>query len=145
MGLPSGYGEYTSITGRKYAFREYDDFNKGTSFSPTQMKNYPVQGFATGDIVPLVLGKLYRVLKNDPLLSDSCLMINTVHDSVVFDIRDEHLLEYTDKVITETMQAAPRYLKERFNIDFDLELPVDGSVGRNWLDMYPMIDTLIPF
>ena len=144
-GLPSGRGEYVSETGRRYAFMEMDGFRGDVSFSPTQMKNYPVQGFATGDIVPLVLGKLYRALKNDKVLCDDCLMINTVHDSVVFDIKDEETLFYADKVIRETMEAAPQYLKEIFDIDFGLELPVDGEAGKNWLVMEPVDRVIVPF
>ena len=144
-GLPSGTGMYVSETGRRYSFKEYDGFHNDTSFSPTQMKNYPVQGFATGDIVPMVLGKLYRVLKNDSVLSDECLLINTVHDSVVFDVKDEGVLRYADRIIRQTMEDAPRYLKETFGIDFDLELPVDGEAGRNWLHMEPVDRIILPF
>ncbi|MDC0529233.1 DNA polymerase [Gammaproteobacteria bacterium] len=144
-GLPSGTGVYVSQTGRRYSFKEFDGFHNDTSFSPTQMKNYPVQGFATGDIVPMILGKLYRVLKNDSRLCHNCLLINTVHDSVVFDIKDLGTLDYADKVITTVMQNAPRYLKEAFDIDFDLELPVDGEAGKDWLNMKPINEVLIPF
>ena len=138
-GFPAGRGIYTSQTGRRYCFLEKDGFRgRLTNFSPTQMKNYPVQGFATGDIVPTVLGKLFRVLKNNPDLSESCLLINTVHDSVVFDVKDKETLEYAHPIIVKTMSDAPKYLKDLFNIDFNLELPVDGEAGRNWLEMQPV-------
>lgn len=143
-GLPSGYGEYLSPTGRRYGFQEYDDFHGGTSFSPTQMKNYPVQGFATGDIVPLVVGKLFRVLKNSEF-SESCLMVNTVHDSIVFDIESKEVLNDVHELIMHTMESAPEYLKQIFNIDFQLPLKVDGEAGKNWLEMKPVSDFIIPF
>lgn len=136
-GLPQGTGEYVSITGRRYSFTEYDnDFRPGeVSFSPTQMKNYPVQGFATGDIVPLVLGELFSVLKNDSVLSDNFLMINTIHDSVLFDVSDIETLNCGVPIIKETMEKAPEYLKQYFDIDFDLELKVDVEVGPNWMEV----------
>ena len=48
------------------------------------IKNYPVQGFATGDIVPVVLLEMDERLK--PL--KSCL-VNTVHDSTVIDVHPQ--------------------------------------------------------
>ena len=47
------------------------------------IKNYPVQGFATGDIVPIVLLEIEKRLKNDKLKS---VLVNSVHDSVVLDV-----------------------------------------------------------
>ena len=88
-GYPSGLGYFTSITGRRYYFKEFDSneylCRKGiyTTFSMPQLRNYPVQGFSTGDIVPLVLGKLYRKLKTNPHLKNNVFFINTVHDSII--------------------------------------------------------------
>lgn len=134
---PAGIGKFQSISGRVYTFREYDapDFmDAKVSFSPTQLKNYPVQGFATGDIVPMMLGKLLRTLKADDQLRDSCLMINTIHDSVMFDC-DKHTVEYAGKRIKETMEDAPKYFYEIFGKVFDLPLKVDVEYGSSWDDM----------
>ena len=62
LGRPAGVSEVRSLTGRRYTFKEQDAPEwsaRDASFSPTQIKNYPTQGFATGDIVPLALGKLF--------------------------------------------------------------------------------------
>ena len=49
----------TLPTGRQYGFPSVERMPwGGTSFS-TQIKNYPVQGFATGDIVPLALSLIH--------------------------------------------------------------------------------------
>jgi DNA polymerase I len=133
-GYPSHTYRMTTETGRLYEFHEYDnDWTGNPSFSPTELVNYPVQGTATGDIVPMVLGKLFRRLINSELY-DKCLMINTVHDSVLFDVHKD-VLDQAIKMIKETMEAAPTYYKETFGVDFSLSLPVGISVGPNWLDM----------
>jgi DNA polymerase-1 len=88
-GNPAASSTIVTATGRRYYFQEQDapdwtDFD--TTFSPTQMKNFPVQGFATGDIVPLVLGKIHLYMANNhELWGNLVRLINTVHDSVVFD------------------------------------------------------------
>ena len=138
----AGMGYYKSITGRRYVFFEFDNdyYNpkrKGdspTSFSPTQMKNYPVQGFATGDIVSLVLGKLYRVLKNrHPDLNDKALLINTVHDSIMLDVHNS-VVEEVAILVKEIMENAPKYIEEVFGLTFDLPLKVDVEWGPNWME-----------
>jgi DNA polymerase-1 len=139
-GLPVGRAMLCSWSGRRYVYREYPLppeikawKKKDVGFSPTELKNYPVQGGATADIVPLVLGKLLRVLRNNPELKDKCLMINTVHDSVLFDVHKD-VLEAAILVIKATMEAAPTYIKEQFGFEFPLKLKVGVSYGRNWLE-----------
>jgi DNA polymerase I-like protein with 3'-5' exonuclease and polymerase domains len=134
-GFPMGLGLYPSITGRNYAFFEYDNpyhdggkaWTSPTNFSPTQLKNYPVQGFATGDIVPMMLGKLFRAFAG----LEDIKLINTVHDSILFDVREEHVFTYA-KRIKEIMEDAPRFFEEEFGIEFDLKLEVEISCGSNW-------------
>lgn len=136
-GFPRKMGYFNSITGRKYSFVTYDapEWLRGvtTSFSPTQLKNYPIQGFATGDVVPTVIGILYRRLLTNPRLKDMCLMINTVHDSIIFDCHKSVLAEAYE-LIKSTTEGAPAILKEVYDIDFDLPLKVDITAGLNWKD-----------
>jgi len=139
-GRPRGRGVYKSLTGREYVFLENDSFpwliaatGKLTSFTPTQTNNYPVQGFATGDVVPTVIGKLFRALKEDPILRDKCLMINTVHDSIIFDVHED-VLGGAIAMIQEIMEDAPQILKEVYGFKFDLPLKVDITYGPNWKD-----------
>ena len=136
-----GEGTLKSITNRVYKFYEQDspDWMKGggVSFSPTQIKNYPVQGFATGDIVPMILGKLYREVVQEPWRKN-ILMINTVHDSVLFDCSSEALAKDWRWQAKSIMEKAPMYLKEQFNIDFDLPLKVSAEMGKNWMTMNPL-------
>jgi len=139
-GLPSDKGSYRSITGREYVFYSFDAPSWAsfpTSFSPTQLKNYPVQGFATGDIVPMVLGKLYKAFKSHPILKSEALLINTVHDSILFDVRSYAVLHKAAELAKEVMELAPQYLEESYGIEFDLELNVGIDVGKSWFNMEP--------
>jgi len=134
-GLPANEYAYRSITGRKYIFKhiEYSDYRTGvtkTRYSKQQISNYPIQGLATGDIVPMMLGELYEVLLSTNL-SDNCLMINTVHDSIIFDCKKLYVREAID-IIQGTMEYAPKLLKEKLDIDFPLPLNVDIKIGPNW-------------
>jgi DNA polymerase I-like protein with 3'-5' exonuclease and polymerase domains len=136
-GIPAKSAYLVAETARRYQFVETDapDFLQergiSTSFSPTNIKNYPVQGGATGDIVPLVLGKVVRALKTDPVLKDKALLIGTVHDSIIVDCCAS-VLDKLRAVLQNIMQAAPEYYHQQFGIIFDLELPCEVTWGKNW-------------
>ena len=137
-GFPAGTSTIESITGRRYTFQEYDSpdwMRKDTSFSPTQIKNYPIQGFATGDIVPMMIGELYHELALNNNLKEDLLMVNTIHDSVVFDLLDRTKLVDAAEFIKDIMENAPAYLKANLDIDFDLPLNVEISAGKTWLSL----------
>lgn len=139
-GLPAGRGVLRSVTGREYVFYEKDSpewmQHNGvmTSFNPTTIKNYPVQGFATADIVPLVLGKLYRNIKQKEEWRGKVLLVNTVHDSVLLDLCKEFVVECAS-LVKDVMESAPEYLKEEFGIEFNLPLKAELKIGPNWLEM----------
>ena len=63
----------------------------------TQIKNYPVQSFATADIVPLILMEIDKALD----IYNSCV-VNTVHDSIVIDIHPDRKGECIEYVIRNT-------------------------------------------
>jgi DNA polymerase I-like protein with 3'-5' exonuclease and polymerase domains len=121
-------------TGRKFIFKEY--FNESSwstrtyNFSPTELKNYPIQGLATGDIVPMMLGIIFRKL----LGRDDVKMINTVHDSLMFDVR-ESSCEVFIKEITDTLRQTHVYFEKTFKVPLALKLNAGVSVGKDWFNM----------
>jgi DNA polymerase I-like protein with 3'-5' exonuclease and polymerase domains len=135
--VPAGLGQFTSVTGRRYVFQEFDApaflVEKGikTSFSPTQMKNYPVQGFATGDVVPLMMGEVYESLKANPLLRTKALLINTVHDSIMLDVHPD-AIDRAALLVKQVLENAPYYIKMTWGLEFDLPLKVDITTGPSW-------------
>lgn len=142
LGMPAGIGHYTNPTGRIFTFREFDapDFlrkrGQRTSFSPTQCKNYPVQSFATGDIVPLMLGHIYKLLMTDEKLRGKCLLIGTVHDSVVFDVHPD-VLDYAARTIKTLMERTPEFVERYLCVPFDMPLHCDIDIGEGaWYDMH---------
>lgn len=125
---------YTAETGRRFVFTEY--FNDSTwspkmyNFSPTELKNYPVQSLATGDIVPLMLGVLFRKF----IHRKDVLLVNTIHDSVMFDVTKEALVEFILDV-QEVFQDTDKYFKETFKHPLALKLNASVSYGINWFSM----------
>lgn len=136
MGYPMHKGMYVSETGRRYCFFTTDapewmrKRKKTTSFKPTEIKNYPIQGGATGDIVPLVLGEVYNWIITSGYV-DRVKLVATVHDSIVLDIPKE-LCYSIGTELRRIMESAPKYYEETFGVKFDLPLKVGISYGPSW-------------
>ena len=124
---------HESPTGRHYVFNKYpSEYKKGESFSPTELKNWPIQGFATGDIVPMSVGLLQRALE-EAGISDRALLVMTVHDSVVLDVPDDLLYDVA-VLAKDVLESAPKNMKRLFGIDFPCKLSVGVEAGSNWQD-----------
>jgi DNA polymerase I-like protein with 3'-5' exonuclease and polymerase domains len=136
-GYPIHGGIYRSITGRSYYFEEDDapSFmeHRGiyTSFNPTKFKNYPMQGFSTGDIVPEMLGRLNENINHHRNRKRPPLLINTIHDSALLDMLKADVCFILPDVI-KVMEAVPSMLEEVWGIKTDLPFAVGVEVGDTW-------------
>jgi len=118
-------------TGREYAFPYAERTPWGGSTYGTQIKNYPVQGFATADIVPLACINIYKLMKEKNVKS---LLVNTVHDSIVADVHpDEKYI--MGKIFEQGTADVIPALKEYYKINFNVPLDTEIKIGYNWLDM----------
>ena len=123
----------TTPSGRQFSFPDVArKENNGVTYF-TQIKNYPVQSFATADIVPIAL------LHIDALLSDkqSCV-VNTVHDSIVIDVHPDEK-EQVINVIKQTNDELHNLILMRWGVDFNVPLLLEAKIGKNWLDTYDVL------
>ena len=118
-------------TGREYSFPYAERTPWGGSTYGTQIKNYPVQGFATADIVPLACINIYKLMKDKEVKS---LLVNTVHDSIVADVYPGEEDVMSDIFNQGTADVIPA-LKQYYKIDFNVPLDTELKIGNNWLDM----------
>ncbi len=126
-------GYYTSITGKQYSFLATGRMFKNTvssSFSFTQPKNYPMQGTAA-DIQGITTAALLKALLSK---SDKIQMINEVHDSKWFYVRED-VLQPCLKWLKETIEDVPKLFKQRFDVGVPFKFPVDVETGANFGDM----------
>ena len=92
------------------------------------IKNYPVQGFATGDVVPVVLNEMYKRL--EPM--QSCL-VNTVHDSTVIDVHPDER-EQVLNMIQDMNEGLTDLVESVYGIRMNVPLLLEAKIGPNWLD-----------
>ena len=117
-------------SGRIYAFPFCARRKNGSVSYHTQIKNYPVQGFATGDILPVTMIEIFRLMKERNVRSKLCL---TVHDSIVADCHPQEQ-DIMVQIFKEGFARTIPALKERFNIDFNISLDFDLDFGYNLLN-----------
>ena len=118
----------TTPSGRQFSFPDVERRRSGSVSHFTQIKNYPVQSFATADIVPLILVHMEQRLK----LLNSCI-VNTVHDSIVIDVHPDEINKVVF-IIKSINQDITNIVNTQFGIDFNVPLLLESKIGDNWLD-----------
>ena len=123
-------------SGREYYFpnvyRSIDRYTGKYMYSNgTTIKNYPVQGFATADIVPIACINVWELLRERNLKS---LIINTVHDSVVLDAHPDEIDEVLSIIKTGFTNVKDSLL-HRYDCELNVPLDFEIKKGKNWLDL----------
>ena len=123
-------GKIRTPSGREFAFPDVQRRRFGGVTYFTQIKNYPVQSFATADIVPISLIYIDKLMGVNQM--ESCI-VNTVHDSIVIDVHPNET-EKVLKVINRTNEMLTSLVNKKWNIDFNVPLLLEAKIGNNWLD-----------
>ena len=118
----------TNISGRQYAFPDVTRRHSGVPTHFTMIKNYPVQGFATGDVVPVVLNEMHERLRH----MKSCL-VNTVHDSMVVDVHPDEK-DLVLSMVWTMNQDLNNIIEETYGIKMNVPMLLEAKIGNNWLD-----------
>ena len=115
-------------SGREFSFPDVIRKSSGRVSHFTQIKNYPVQSFATADIVPIVL-----IYIDDLLAYAKSCIVNTVHDSIVIDVHPDE-----ERLVLQTIEKAnnelPNLITGKWGITFNVPLLLESKIGPNWLD-----------
>ena len=133
-------GEWFSPTGTRYVWTEHEapsflhSKGKYVGFSPTERKNWPVQGDG-GFVVQAMLGYVWRYFLKNRNFRGQALMVNTVHDCAWFDIASEELAVELLPQIKRIMEAVPSMYKRNFNIDVPVPFPTEVEMGPNMLEL----------
>ena len=126
-------GKIKIPSGREFAFPDAKRYASGKITHFTQVKNYPVQSFATADIVPLILLEIDKKLTN----LNSCI-VNTVHDSIVIDVHPDEKQDVI-QLLSSINSSMKDIINNQFNIDFNVPLLLEAKIGNNWLDTKDVI------
>jgi len=122
------HGKITTPSGRQFAFPDVRRRRDGTVTNFTAIKNYPVQSFATADIVPVVLLQIEKEMS-----AMQSKIVNSVHDSIVIDIHPDEEGAVIS-LIRDINDGLKSFIDDKFKINFNVPLALEAKVGVNWLE-----------
>lgn len=118
-------------SGREFRFADAKRLRSGRITNATAVVNYPVQSFATADIVPLACIRAYQEFRRLDLRSK---LVLTVHDSIVVDCHPDELTEVRD-ALKWAMMGVSEEVTDRFGYDMALPLGIEIAAGLNWMEL----------
>ena len=119
-------------SGRIFRFARLDKAGwDGLWYPATAIKNYPSQGFATADVMPLAMTMVRKKMREQGCKS---LVMLQVHDSLVSDLVSSEVDLVAD-IHVGVFRNLPKYLHDFFGLDFDLPLDGEYEVGPNYGSM----------
>lgn len=93
----------------------------------TQIYNFPIQAFATAEIIPLALVCFWhRIAETD------IKIVNTVHDSIIVDMPPHLVDRFSQYMALSMMDDVYHLLKTLYNVDLTVPLGVGIKVGSHW-------------
>jgi DNA polymerase I-like protein with 3'-5' exonuclease and polymerase domains len=122
-------------SGRVYKFPYVERTRYGTASHATSIKNYPVQGFATADLLPIALVRTHKAMKTLELKS---LIINTVHDSIIIDVHPDEK-KACIIALQQGMYSLVQECKKRYNIEYDMPIGTELKIGEDWLNLKEIV------
>lgn len=118
-----------TITGLRFYWPDICLRRNGLTTEHSSIFNYPVQYFATGEIVPIGMVYLWHYFKASGL---KAFLINTVHDSAVWEGPIEER-EIISKICQRAMRSCVNeYLKKVYSISLTVPLEVEIAFGSHW-------------
>jgi DNA polymerase-1 len=93
--------------------------------------NYPVQSFATAEVIPLGLVCMWHRIKRDPrgLLME---IVNTVHDSIAAEFPPEETEAFQELSKQALIYDAEDMVRKLYNIELFVPLGCGVKVGERW-------------
>lgn len=131
-----GIGFYSGPTGRRWSFMKREspqwkkDQGEPMSFMPTEVVNYKTQGTGS-DIVLSMLGKFWREIAIHN--RDKFLIINTVHDSIIFDVKAEYV-DFLKNLLYTKLTKVKELMEENFNYKWVVPVEIEIKTGKTWWD-----------
>lgn len=124
-------------SGRQYKWNNVIRTRNNRVTHATQIVNYPIQGFATGDCVPLACIRALKLFRANNLKSK---LILTVHDSIVVDCHKSEL-EEVKRLLCQAMTGIDKEMEKRFNYKSVVPFDIEISAGTNWLEQHELVLT----
>ena len=116
-------------TGLRFYWPDTRVTSTGYITNSTNICNYPVQYFATGEIIPIGLVFMWHWIK---VLKLQSFIVNTIHDSIASEVHPEEqeiIKSLGQRSLTDDVYT---YLHKVYGIKFNFPLGTGSKFSRNW-------------
>jgi DNA polymerase I-like protein with 3'-5' exonuclease and polymerase domains len=105
----------------------------------TAVYNYPIQGFATAEIIPVAVAAFAQRIREAELAgiiqAGDIVILNTVHDSIICDIAESALQAWKEIARAAFTVDVYAYLRNVYHYEFNrVPLGVGMNYGTHWAD-----------
>lgn len=115
------YGQVRTLTGRiRHLPGVFSPSEELRASAERQAINTPVQSFAS-DLTLASIIEIYRTIPRD-----QCRIVGTVHDAILFEVRNEYIEEVTEQI--KAIMEKPQIITEKFGIRLPVPLVSDLEV-----------------
>jgi DNA polymerase I-like protein with 3'-5' exonuclease and polymerase domains len=97
----------------------------------TSIFNYPVQSFATAEIIPISLVFLWHLMRLESGGMQS-FIVNTVHDSIIAELHPAELETFKKLSLRALTYDTYEYLKQVYKVTFTVPLGAEVKIGEHW-------------
>lgn len=122
-----GKGWFTTPYGMRFYWPGTRMSRSGYIDNTTAISNYPIQGFATGEIIPIALVCFWHRSRNLDIT-----VWNTIHDSLVSRVHKDCVEEYMQLSKLCLTEDVYKFLEDVYNYKFTVPLGVGVKIGKNW-------------
>lgn len=124
-------GSLETEWGLRYYWPDTVAERSGYVRNSTAISNYPVQALATAEIIPLCLVAMWHVFAANgwPIT-----IINTVHDSIVAQIKIGYEDKFTETARWALTEFAYEVMSKLYGIELECQLGCEVKVGPHWGD-----------
>lgn len=121
-------GEYTTPYGITFYFPNTKIHSRtGYIDNTTNIYNFPVQGFATGEIIPIALVYFWHKTRND-----KCRIFATIHDSIDCKVHKDSVEKVTEIAKSCLTIDVYRHLEKVYNYHMKVPLGLGVTAGTYW-------------
>lgn len=129
--LVNSQGYLINPTGRILNFPLIIKKDGSKGYHEPHIKNYPVQSFATADLIPLVGVQIWRMIKKEGIRA---LAIQIVHDSFLCDVPTESI-KMVAEIMVHYFRLLPETVKNYFGFELNVPMDCEVKIGENWSKM----------
>lgn len=121
--------QLTTEWGLKYYWPDTRMTKSGYIINTTSIYNYPVQAFATAEIIPCALVAAWHRMKGM-----ESFMVNTVHDSIIAELHPEEVADWHDVAKQCLIVDSYNLIYQLYGVKLTVPLGAGVTVGERWAD-----------